>query len=81
MGIINLQRLDKNIKTTIQIIKDELDKITYYYSLIIFGSYAIQENKKTSDLDIAVFIENKDKLTQLEAAFNSAKQKSKHRHI
>src|SRR3989344_2303732 len=76
VALVNSQRVDKNVKITISIIKDELDKITPFYCLVIFGSYAIQEQKKTSDLDIVIITEDEAKRKQIETALNTTKQKS-----
>lgn len=76
IALANFQRIDKNVKKTIQIINEEISKATYFYSLVIFGSYASQEQKKTSDLDIAIVIEDESKIKQIEAVLNIAKQKS-----
>jgi predicted nucleotidyltransferase len=43
---------------------------------VIFGSYAASEQKKGSDLDVAVFIESEDRRKRMEAAVNSARLKS-----
>lgn len=74
VALANFQKIDKNTKITVRIIKEELEKVTPFYSLVIFGSYAFQEQKKTSDLDIVIIIE--DKIKQVEIALNIAKQKS-----
>lgn len=76
MALANFQRIEKNVKKTIKIINEEVNKVTYFYGLVIFGSYAVQEYKKISDLDIAIIIENEEKRKQIEAVLNIAKQKS-----
>ncbi len=76
IALASYQRIEKNVKTTIQITKEELDKVTLFYSLVIFGSYAVQEQNRTSDLDIAIIIEEKNRREKVEIALNAAKQKS-----
>ncbi len=76
MALANFQIINKNIKRTTRIINEEINKVTYFYSLVIFGSYAIQEQKKTSDLDIAIITEEQNRKKQIEVALNIAKQKS-----
>lgn len=76
IALANNKRINNMVYRTIQIVKRELEKITPFYSLAIFGSYASQEQEKTSDLDIAVFIDSEDKRRNIEAALNSAAQKS-----
>ena len=72
----NNKRLDKTTKTVIKRINQEIAAITPFYSLAIFGSYASNEQKESSDLDIAIFIETKNKQKQIEAALNSARMKT-----
>ena len=76
IALANLQRIDKITLQTTGIVKEEIQKYTPFYSLVIFGSFAVQEQKKSSDLDIAVFMEKKERRKQIEAAINSAAQKS-----
>lgn len=76
IGLANVQRLDGATKRAIQTIKAEIEKHTFFYSIAVFGSFAVQEQKKTSDLDIAVLIESEKKRKLIEAALNSAAQKS-----
>lgn len=76
IALANLERIDKITQQSLNLIKEEIEKITLFYSLAIFGSYASDENKKNSDLDIAIFIENKNKIKKFEVGINSAAQKS-----
>jgi len=57
-------------------LKKEITENTPFYSLVIFGSYAINQQKDNSDLDIAIFIEKENNKKQIEALVNSAKLKS-----
>lgn len=72
----NIQRMHKMTLRTMGIIKEELEKHTLFYSLVVFGSFAVQEQAKGSDLDVAVFIETEAKRDKIRAALNSAAQKS-----
>lgn len=76
LGLANAQRLDNPTMRTIRTIKTEIEKHTFFYSLIVFGSFAAQEQGKKSDLDIAVLIESEKERKRIEAALNSAAQKS-----
>lgn len=76
IALANIQRIDKVILRSISIVNEEIQKYTPFYSLVIFGSFAVQEQKKSSDLDIAVFVEKGKRGEQIEAAINSAAQKS-----
>ena len=74
--IINHENLPKEILKSVKALEDSLDKHTFFYSIIIFGSYAAGEQKKNSDLDIAVFIEEEEKRKIIEAVFKSMELKS-----
>ena len=76
IALANEKRIPKTAKETIERIKEEIERITPFYSLAIFGSYAISNQKQSSDLDIAIFIEDKKDIKKIEAAINSAKLKS-----
>jgi len=72
----NKESLPKQVLRSIKELEDSLDKHTPFYSIVIFGSYAIREQKKDSDLDIAIFIEQEDKRKIVEAVFKSMETKS-----
>lgn len=64
--------LCNNNKFDLENLKKEIP--TPFYSIVIFGSHAINKQKKDSDLNIAIFVENKSSI--LEASINNAKLKS-----
>ena len=66
----------KIIEKTINLLKEELNKNLYSYSILIFGSYAIKKEKKNSDLDIAIYIEDEKKRKNIEKVFKTIKIKS-----
>ena len=68
--------MPKQVLKSIKELEDSLDKHTFFYSIVIFGSYVSGEQKKDSDLDIAVFIEQEDKRKMVEAVFKSMELKS-----
>jgi predicted nucleotidyltransferase len=70
------ENLNKLVKRSISIIKQELNKYSFFYSLVIFGSYANSTFKEKSDLDIAIFIQDKNKKKNFKVAVNSAENKS-----
>lgn len=70
------EELPKPVILSIKRVRDELDKQSYFYSIVIFGSYADKTQKKDSDLDVAVFIEKKDNAKDFERALKSAETKS-----
>ncbi len=75
IALCNNARIPHPAKQAINILKEELDENTPFYSIVVFGSYAVGEQKQTSDLDIAVFIESEEKRKEIEALVNSAKLK------
>ena len=72
----NRESLPKQVLKSVKELEDSLDKHTPFYSIVHFGSYAIGEQKKDSDLDIAVFIEQEDKRKIVESVFKSMEIKS-----
>ncbi len=76
LALCNNNRISHNVKLALESLKKEISEDTPFYSIIIFGSYAVGEQKKDSDLDVGVFIENEDKRKQIDALANSAKLKS-----
>jgi len=75
IALCNYNRMDKAVKLSVARIKDEISLVTPFCSIVIFGSYAANEQKQTSDLDVAVLIENEEKRKRVEAAINSTKLK------
>ncbi|MGE0792885.1 MAG: nucleotidyltransferase domain-containing protein [Candidatus Woesearchaeota archaeon] len=69
------EKSTRNLKSTIDEIKKEISQITSFYSLVIFGSYADGTQTKSSDLDIAIFIEDDKKIKNIKANINMAKLK------
>ena len=61
----NKENLPKQVLKSIKELEDSLDKHTPFYSIVIFGSYAAGDQKKDSDLDLAIFIEQEDKIRKI----------------
>jgi len=76
LALCNYFRTSSLIQNSLETLKKEVTENTQFYSIVIFGSYAAGEQKKDSDLDIAIFIENETLKKQIEASANSAKLKS-----
>ncbi len=70
------EKLSLAVKKSVVILRKELERYTLFYSLIIFGSYANNTQKKDSDLDIAVIIQDKSQEKNLKIAVHSAENKS-----
>jgi predicted nucleotidyltransferase len=75
LALCNYQKAGKAIKDAVKRLKEEIDAITPFYSIVIFGSYATNEQKPSSDLDVAIIIDEREKRKHVEAAINSAKLK------
>lgn len=76
LALCNHNRIHHLAKLSLNLLKREILEDTPFYSMAIFGSYAVGEQKKDSDLDIAIFIESEEKRKHIEASVNSAKLKS-----
>lgn len=76
LSLCNNHRINDLVKLSLEALKKEITEETPFFSMVIFGSYAVGEQNKNSDLDVAVFIENEDNQKKIEALANSAKLKS-----
>lgn len=76
ISLINNNGISNIVKKSIRRIQQELDKHSYFYSIVIFGSYAKNKQKNKSDLDIAVFIEKSTEKNIIKAALKSARDKT-----
>jgi len=73
---INTNKLPKSALRAIERIKEDVEKHTSFFSIVIFGSYAIGKQTKESDLDVAVFIEEERKRKIIELAIKSSELKT-----
>jgi predicted nucleotidyltransferase len=76
MALCNSRRIPEPAGLSLDILQKELLEITPFYSTALFGSYAVGEQRKDSDVDIAVFIDERSIRKKMEAAANSAKLRS-----
>ena len=76
IALSNHERLNKLAHISIKLIKESIKKQTNFYSIVVFGSYALQEQKKDSDFDVAVFIENESLRKKAQITLNFAELKS-----
>ena len=72
------ENLNKEVRYTLNLLEESLNlnAKSFFYSIVIFGSYAIGEQTKKSDLDIAVFIEDSEKKKIIENVLHSLNTKS-----
>lgn len=76
LALCNNNRINSLVKLSLETLKKEITEETPFFSIAIFGSYAAGEQKKDSDLDVAIFIESEDNRKEIEAFANSARLKS-----
>ena len=74
--LVNTKKLPKSVLRAIERIKEDVEKHTSFFSIVIFGSYAIGKQTKDSDLDVAVFIEEENKRKMIETAIKSSELKT-----
>jgi len=74
--LINTKKIPKPALRAIERIKEDVEKHTSFFSIVIFGSYAIGKQTKESDLDVAVFIEEENKRKMIESALKSSELKT-----
>jgi predicted nucleotidyltransferase len=72
------ENLSNEVRYTLELLEEGLNKNTgsFFYSVVIFGSYASREETKKSDLDIAVFIQDEEKKKMIENVLHSLNTKS-----
>lgn len=76
LTLLQNEKLTKVVRQSIEILKKEIEKHTLFYSLVIFGSYVVGKQNKDSDLDIAIFIPDKNQENNIKIAGNMVKNKS-----
>ncbi len=73
IALCNYERTGCSARQAIDALREQINEETPFFSAVIFGSYAAGEQKKGSDLDIAVFIESSENKKRIEACVNSAR--------
>lgn len=76
IDLINNKKLPKLARETTEQLSEEIKKYTSFFVIVVFGSYSMGQQKKDSDLDIAVFVENEEIKKKIQFALNSTKLKS-----
>jgi len=76
IALYNDLLINDDVRDALKVIKKDIGQRTPFYALVIFGSYAINGQKKKSDLDIAIFIEDDSERKHVEASINSSKMKT-----
>jgi predicted nucleotidyltransferase len=73
--IIIKEKRSNLVKSSLKIIREELSN-TEFISIVIFGSYAEGKQKESSDLDVALFVNNAEDKKKCELSMRSAELKS-----
>jgi len=76
LALANHSRLSALAHRAVHEIKTSIERHTKFYSIAVFGSYAMQKQKRGSDLDVAVFIEAEDLRKNISRALKDAALKS-----
>ncbi len=74
--LINIKKLPKLALRAIERIKEDIEKHTSFFSIVVFGSYSIGKQTKDSDLDVAIFIEEESKRKIIETSLKSSELKT-----
>lgn len=72
LTLISYNGLSSEVKYSINALKKEIEKYNLFYSLVIFGSYAVGKQNKKSDIDIALIIPDKVQEKNMKIAVNMA---------
>jgi len=81
---INTKKLPKIVLRAIERVKEDVERCTSFFSIVVFGSYALGKQTRNSDLDVAVFIEEENKRKVIETEIKSSELKTPleiHNHI
>lgn len=73
LELIKYEDIPKEVIHSIEELKKEIEKYTLFYSLVVFGSYAIDKQNKKSDLDLAVIVPDETIKQNIKIASNLAK--------
>ncbi len=76
LTLLKYDGLPKIVSQSVEGMKKQIEKYTLFYSLVIFGSYAVGQQHKDSDLDIAILLPDKTQETNMKIAQNMASMSS-----
>ncbi len=76
LSLLKYEGLPKAVLQSIETLKEEIEKYLLFYSLVIFGSYAVGKQHAKSDLDVALIIPDKAHEKNMKIAETMAKLKS-----
>lgn len=74
INLAHLESIPLNVKLSLRWINEELESM--FAALVIFGSYAKEEQDNNSDLDIAIFVNSKDHQTYCKRALHECEAKT-----
>ena len=70
------ENLDHLALKSINLLKKNIEDVEFFYSIIIFGSYAQNKQKKNSDLDILLLVKDYSNKKELEIVIKNTTLKS-----
>lgn len=76
LALLKYEDLSKTVSQSVEALKEQIEKYTLFYSLVIFGSYVLGKQQKESDLDLAIIIPDKTQENNMKIAENMVKLRS-----
>lgn len=76
LSLLKFEGLPKEVEYSIKELREEIEKYTLFYSLVIFGSYADGKYTNKSDLDVCILIPEKALEKDMKIALNISSNKS-----
>lgn len=75
-SLLAYEGVPKTAISSLEHLREEIEKYTLFYSLVVFGSYAVGKQTNKSDLDVAIFLPDKKQEGNIKIAENTSKNKS-----
>lgn len=76
LTLLKYEGLPNIVSQSVEALKKQIEKYTFFYSLAIFGSYATGKQHKGSDLDVTIFLPDKSQKSNMGIAENMANMSS-----
>ena len=70
LALLKYEGFSSSLRQSIEALKVEIEKYVLFYSLVVFGSYATGQQKKESDLDIAILLPDSAQEKNMKIAVN-----------
>ena len=76
LSLLKFEGLPTTVESSVKRLKEEIEKYTLFYSLVLFGSYVDNKYTKNSDLDVCILISDKSQKNSIKIAVNTASNSS-----